>query len=86
MSTTQPQPSEVIDYLREQFARLHRRLDDLDLWRGEATRHFLTIERSIAAVRRDAVLDTETALDREARQEALAARITRIERRLELEP
>jgi hypothetical protein len=75
---------EVLDYLRAQFARVDQQFVELRRWTVEADRRFLAIERSIAAVRRDAVLDTEAALDREERQSDLAARIERIERRLNL--
>jgi len=61
---------DLLDYLREQFTRLHKRL--------------VAIERGIAAVRRDAVLESEAAIDRQAAYDALAERVNRIEQRLEL--
>jgi hypothetical protein len=76
--------ADVLDYLRAQFARVHTRLDDLAQWTAEADRRFLAIERSIAALRRDAVLDAEAAVERQARSDALAVRVARIERRLDL--
>ncbi len=45
----------VIDCLREQFARLHGRLDDMARWQDETGRRLVAIERHIAGVRRDAV-------------------------------
>ena len=41
----------VVDYLREQFARLNKRLDDGERWQAETSRRLLAIERHIAAVR-----------------------------------
>ena len=76
--------AEVLDYLRQQFTRVHQRLDELSRWTVEADRRFLAIERSVAAVRRDAVLETEGAIDRQAAHDALAERVARIERRLEI--
>lgn len=76
--------AEILDYLRAQFARVHTRLDDLSQWTAEADRRFLAIERSIAALRRDLVLDAEAAVERQARFDALAVRVARIERRLDL--
>ena len=47
----------VVDYLREQFARLNARLDDMSQWQAETSRRLVAIERHIAGVRRDIVLD-----------------------------
>ncbi len=75
---------EVLDYLREQFARLHKRLDDSDRWQIETGKRLLAIERSIAVVRRDAVLDVEQVIAVRETVDTLAARVARIERRLDL--
>jgi chromosome segregation ATPase len=74
----------VVDYLREQFARLHRRLDDSAQWQAETTRRLTTIERHIAGVRRDAVLDAESLVNTQEQLDTLIGRVARIERRLDL--
>jgi hypothetical protein len=74
----------VVDYLREQFARLNGRLDDMSQWQAETSRRLVAIERHIAGVRRDVVLDAEDAPNAQERMDALAERVARIERRLEL--
>ena len=76
----------VVDYLREQSARLNARLDDMSQWQAETSRRLVAIERHIAGVRRDIVLDAEDAANARERMDALAERVTRIERRLELAP
>jgi hypothetical protein len=74
----------VTDYLRAQFDRLNRRLDDAALWQEETSKRLVAIERHIAGVRRDVVLDAEDAANANERMDALAKRLLRIERRLEL--
>jgi chromosome segregation ATPase len=74
----------VLDYLREQFARVHLRLDDMAQWQAETTRRLTSIERHIAAVRRDAVLDAESLVNTQDQLDTLTGRIARIERRLDL--
>lgn len=74
----------VTDYLRAQFDRLNRRLDDAALWQEETSKRLVSIERHIAGVRRDVVLDAEDAANANERMDALAKRLLRIERRLEL--
>jgi hypothetical protein len=74
----------VTDYLRAQFDRLNRRLDDAAIWQEETSKRLVAIERHIAAVRRDLVLDAEDAANANERMDALAKRLLRIERRLEL--
>lgn len=67
----------VIDYLREQFARLHERLDTIDRRIDELTTRTARLERSIA--------DLHVALaEQSARIDHVDARCARIERRLEL--
>jgi len=82
MSDT-PEPT-VIDYLREQFFRLHSRLDESAQWQAETTRRLNAIERHIAGVRRDAALDSESLVNTQEQLDALVGRIARIERRLDL--
>ena len=43
--------TELLNYLREQFARVHVRLDELSRWTIDADRHLAAIEREIAALR-----------------------------------
>jgi hypothetical protein len=74
----------VHDFLREQFARLHVRLDDAARWQAETSRRLIAIERHIAGVRRDLVLDTEDAANANEQVDDLMARVLRIERRLDL--
>lgn len=45
------EPPELLAYLREQFARVHDRLDELSRWREAADQRLLAIEREIAALR-----------------------------------
>jgi hypothetical protein len=75
---------EVLDYLREQFARLHAKLNDMAQWQSETGARLTAIERHLAGVRRDAVLDAETTVNVQAQVSRLGDRIERIERRLDL--
>jgi hypothetical protein len=74
----------VLDFLREQFTRLNLRLDDAAAWQAETSKRLTAIERHIAGVRRDAVLDAESMVNVQDQVDAIAARIARIERRLEI--
>lgn len=47
--------SNVVDCLREQFARLNARLEDMSRWQAETSRRLVAIERHIAGVLRDVV-------------------------------
>ena len=62
------------------------RLDDMSQWQVETSRRLVAIELHIAGVRRDIVLDAEDATNAQERMDALAERVARIERRLELAP
>jgi hypothetical protein len=71
-------------YLREQFARVHARLNDNARRQAETIKRLGALERHIAAVRRDAVLDTDNVVNVRESVAALAECVERIERRLEL--
>ena len=79
-----PDEAQVLDYLREQFSRLHLRLDALERWTEEAMRRFVSIERQIAGLRRDAAHDAETVVELKENVAILAGRIQHIERRLDI--
>ncbi len=72
--------------MREQFARLHTRLDDMIRWQVETTQRLVAIERHIAGVHRDATLDAEDLVNARESFAAPAARLERIEKRLGLVP
>ena len=76
--------TEVLVYRREQFATLNKRLDDSDRWQIETGTRLLAIGRSIAGVRRDAVLDAEHVTNIRASVDTLTARVARLERWLDL--
>jgi hypothetical protein len=69
----------VLDYLREQFARLNRRFDETDRWRDETTKRLVNIERSLVGIRHEQIDDRE-------RLDNFELRLKRIEQRLELDP
>jgi hypothetical protein len=70
--------------LQVMVQRVLDKLGEHDTWQVETSKRLVAIERHIAAVRRDAVLDGESVTNVEERVDALSARIARIERRLEL--
>lgn len=68
-------------------AMVQRTLDKLTEHDGEfrqINQRLTAIERHLAGVRRDAVLDAETTVNVQAQVDRLGARIERIERRLDL--
>jgi hypothetical protein len=73
--------TDVIDFMREQFARLNRRLDAFDIWRRETAPRLTNLEREIGhltANEHDHYASVSLRLDN------IATRLERIERRLEL--
>jgi len=74
----------VLDYLREQFARVHQRLDAIDRRLDETTKRLTSIEREIAGMQRTLADRAETAVNDRTRMDDFDARLSRIERRLEL--
>ena len=74
----------VLDYLRASFSRLHARLDDIAQWQAETSKRLAAIERHLAGVRRDAVLDAETTVNIQDQVDTLKERLALIERRLEI--
>ncbi len=76
----------VLDYLREQSARLNRRLDDMTRWQTGTSDRLVAMERRLAGVRRDAAADAEDVVDLKANVARLAERVQRLERRLDIVP
>jgi tetrahydromethanopterin S-methyltransferase subunit G len=71
----------VIDFIREQFARVHRRFDEFDTWRRETTPRLSTIERQIGHL---IAIDQEHYASLSERLDNVTQRLERIERRLDL--
>jgi archaellum component FlaC len=71
------QDGEVLDYLREQFARVHARFDRLDADVGDLKVRMTSVENQIAGLHGD-FANQSRRLDR------IDQRLGRIERRLDL--
>jgi hypothetical protein len=69
--------------LQAMVQRVLDKLSEHDTWQVETSKRLVAIERHIAAVRRDAVLDAENVTNVEERLDTLGERVARIERRLE---
>ena len=74
----------VLDYLREQFARVHGRLDAMHRTLTEHGHRLRAIEVGLARVRHDVAGDAEIAALAAARVDGIEERVARIERRLDL--
>jgi hypothetical protein len=70
--------------LQVMVQRVLDKLGEHDTWQVETSKRLVAIERHIAAVRRDSVLDAESVTNVEERMDTLAERVARLERRLEL--
>ena len=73
-----------LELLQAMVQRVLDKLADHDATFAEVTARLTSIERHLAGVRRDAVLDAETTTNVQAQVDALRSRLARIERRLEL--
>lgn len=76
--------TDVLDYLREQFARVHRRFDAIEQKQDETNKRLLAVERSIVSLHSDSNLTRESQVNDRERMDAFDVRLARIERRLEL--
>lgn len=78
--------AEILDFLREQFNRVNARLDAVERRLIEVEHRLGNVERQIIGIRRDAASDAEAAYAVRSSVDALAERVSRIERRLDLVP
>lgn len=69
---------DVLDYLREQFARVHEKLDRVIADVGDLKVRVTSLERAVAGLHGDFA-------NQSARLDRIDLRLERIERRLELE-
>lgn len=73
--------SKVLDYLREQFARLNARMDDLRADMGEVKQRLTTMEIQVGSL---AATEASHYGQTMQRFDGMEARLDRIERRLDL--
>jgi polyhydroxyalkanoate synthesis regulator phasin len=73
-----------LELLQAMVQRVLDKLSEHGKWQADTSKRLLAIERSIAAVRRDAVLDAEHITDVRASLDALTERVAQIERRLDI--
>ena len=78
------QNTEVLDYLRAQFARMDSRFDQMDRLQREALRRLARGEAGQARLRQDQGSDAETVAEVQVAVDQMSERIDRIERRLGL--
>lgn len=76
-----PENTEILDYLREQFARVHRRFDAIETWQREFAARVTALEHQVADM---VATEARHYASLSERLDNLTARVERIERRLEL--
>jgi hypothetical protein len=81
---TDEQSTQVLDFLREQFARMDARFDKSDRRQREMLAQLVRIETGQGKLRRDQADDAATVIELQGRVVEMDERVTRIERRLGL--
>lgn len=78
------QDTAVLDFLREQFARMDARFDRMERLQRETLTRLARIEDGVTKLRRDQADDAAAVMDVQHRVDRMGERLDRIERRLDL--